>query len=68
MLSKKMFNLIKNQKFKYILTITLIFFLSVTLKWDYIGTLSDGHHQFVTAQYKIFVENWFYEGFKKIIF
>lgn len=60
-----MLGLIKNQKFKYILIITLIFFLSVTLKWDYIGTLSDGHHQFVTAQYKIFVENWFYEGFKK---
>ena len=55
----------KKNKFFYIAIITLIFIFTLFLRWDYIGTLSDGHHQFDTAQTKIYVENWFYEGLLK---
>lgn len=43
----------------------IIFFISLIMRWDFIGTLSEGHHQFSTAQLILYIENWFFEGIKE---
>lgn len=52
----------KSNKIVYLIILTFVFLISLFLRADYIGTLSDGHHQFDTAQTKLYIENWFYEG------
>ena len=42
--------------------IILTFFVSVYLRLPYIGTLSDGHHQALTAHSSLTVENWIVDG------
>ncbi len=42
--------------------ILLAFIVSVYLRAPYIGTLSDGHHQWLTAHSTLIVENWIEDG------
>ena len=52
----------KVTKINLIFFITLIFIISIVLRWDYLGTLSEGHHQWGTAQFKLVVDNWIQDG------
>lgn len=55
----------KKDFFLSISILSIIFLISLIIRWNFVGTLSVGHHQFDTAQQILYVENWFYEGIKE---
>lgn len=52
----------KNKLSQYIGVLTLIFIFGLFIKWDYVGTIADGHHQFGSALTKLTIENWIKDG------
>lgn len=47
---------------KYFLIISIIFIISLYLKFDYVGTLSEYHHQWGVGTVYLTVENWLKDG------
>lgn len=56
------FQVDSNNHLKPILFISFAFIISLFLRWEYLGTLSEGHHQWGTAQFKLVIENWIEDG------
>ena len=54
--------LTKNSDKKFYIYIFLAFILSIYFRWDYIGEISEGHHQWITGMTLLTIENWMEDG------